>query len=450
MEKIISDSKRIFKGDNIPLEYYQSHYMHNLVKPEYVVLPVNESEVIEVVNYARVNNKRIVPRGANTGAVGSQMSITKDVIVVDLSLMKGIVDFDANNLVLKVLPGTTLVEIQEFAESKGYLYAPDPASKNSTIAGNVSTNAGGLRAIKYGTTRDHVKALRVVLASGEVASLGGLTIKDSAGYDLLDLFIGSEGTLGIITEVMVALVPKPKMSKTVILAFNDTASATSAVLEIIKNKFDVNSLELFDREIISYSEKFMKEDFQSKKGDAYVLAGLDSENEAHLKLELSRLNELLKESAVDFIPLNAEESKLAWSLRDNILYALMQFTKYDMLDEVVPIDKFDKMIGYTKEVSKKHNVKILNYGHAGDGNIHTILMQEDYDFDVWQIKKEEVLEDIYSKVKDLGGLISAEHGIGFTKRKHFLTYTNKVNIELMKNIKKAIDPEGIFNPNKIF
>lgn len=450
MEKIIIDSKRIFKDENIPKEYYESHYMKDLKRPKYVVLPVNEGEVVALVNYARENKMVIVPRGANTGAVGSQMPVDGNEIILDLSLMKGIKDFDENNLILTVLPGTQLKEVQDFAEEKGYLYAPDPASKESTIAGNVSTNAGGLRAIKYGTTRDHTKALRVVLANGEVVNLGGLTIKDSSGYDLLDLFIGSEGTLGIITEVKLKLVLRPNISKTIVLAFNDTNDATDAVLEIIKNKFDVNALEMFDKEAISYSEKFMKKDFLTKHGDAYVLLGLDDQTEDHLKLEIKRLKEVLKNKVVDFVPLNEKESELAWALRDNILYALMQFTKYEMLDEVVPIDKFAKMINYTKIIEKNHNVKILNFGHAGDGNIHTILLQEDYSDELWGEKRKAVLKDVYDKVKDLDGLISAEHGIGYTKKEHFLAFTEKNKVDLMRTIKKAIDPFNIFNPNKIF
>lgn len=450
VENIIKDKKRVLRKENIKEEYYKSHYMDNLKKPECVFLPINEQEVIDVVNYARFNQKKIIPRGANTGAVGSQMSINDHVIMIDFSLMKGITDFDENNLVVTVLPGTKLKEVQEFADKKGYMYAPDPASKHSTIGGNVSTNAGGLRAIKYGTTRDHVKALRVVLATGEVVVLGGLTVKNSAGYDLLDLFIGSEGTLGIITEIKLKLVPKPNVSKTVILAFNNINDGTDAVLRIIKNKFDVVALELFDKIAISYSEKFMKKSFPTQKGNAYVLVGINSLDIKHLKGELNRLQETLKDNVVDFLILNKEEEKLSWDLRDNILSALMEFTHYEMLDEVVPIDKFAKMVNYTKKLEEKHQVKILNFGHAGDGNIHTILLKDDYSNQGWQIKREKLLKDIYDKVTDLGGLISAEHGIGYLKRDYFLTYTDQVKVKLMRKIKAAIDPENIFNPNKIF
>lgn len=450
MENIIKDSKRVLKDKNIKEEYYKSHYMDNLKKPEYVVLPVNEQEVLDVVNYANINNKKIIPRGANTGAVGSQMSVNGKEIMVDLSLMKGIIHFDENNLVVTVLPGTLLKEVQDFADNKGYLYAPDPASKHSTIGGNVSTNAGGLRAIKYGTTRDHVKALRVVLATGEVVSLGGLTVKNSAGYDLLDLFIGSEGTLGIITEIKLKLVPKPNISKTAILAFDNINDGTDAVLRIIKNKFDIFALELFDKEAISYSEKFMNKSFPTQKGNSYILLGIDSEDKEHLNSELKRLKETLKNDVAHFVVLNKEEEKLSWDLRDNILYALMEFTHYEMLDEVVPIDKFAEMINYTKILEEKHQVKILNFGHAGDGNIHTILLKEDYKDKDWLMKREELLKSIYDKVTELGGLISAEHGIGYLKKDYFLTYTDQVKVELMKKIKGAIDPKNIFNPNKIF
>lgn len=450
MNKIITDSKRIYPKNNIPNEYLESHYMNNIKRPSYVVLPINEEEVIKIVKYANLNNKKIIARGANTGAVGSQMPIIGDEIIVDLSLMNKIVSFDEESLILTVQPGTKLIDVQKFAEEKGLLYGPDPASKDSTIGGNVSTNAGGLRAVKYGTTKKYIKSLRVVLASGEVATLGELTVKSSAGYNLKDLFIGSEGTLGIITEIKLQLIYKPNLTKSIILSFKNIKDATNAVLKILKNKFDVSALELFDKEIISHSEKFLNKDFQSQKGDAYLLLNLESEDEKLLELEIKRLFALMKDKTVDFVQLNDEEAKVAWDLRDNILYALMEFTKYEMLDEVVPINKFAEMVNYTKELENKHAVKILNFGHAGDGNIHTILLQEDYSDELWQEKRKLLLKDIYDKVTELDGLISAEHGIGYTKREHFLTYTNKININLMRSIKKALDPTNMFNPQKIF
>lgn len=450
MNKIITDSKRIYPKNNIPNEYLESHYMNNIKRPSYVVLPINEEEVIKIVKYANLNNKKIIARGANTGAVGSQMPIIGDEIIVDLSLMNKIVSFDEESLILTVQPGTKLIDLQKFAEEKGLLYGPDPASKDSTIGGNVSTNAGGLRAVKYGTTKKYIKSLRVVLASGEVANLGELTVKSSAGYNLKDLFIGSEGTLGIITEIKLQLIYKPNLTKSIILSFKNIKDATNAVLKILKNKFDVSALELFDKEIISHSEKFLNKDFQSQKGDAYLLLNLESEDEQLLELEIKRLFALMKDKTVDFVQLNDEEAKVAWDLRDNILYALMEFTKYEMLDEVVPINKFAEMVNYTKELENKHAVKILNFGHAGDGNIHTILLQEDYSDELWQEKRKLLLKDIYDKVTELGGLISAEHGIGYTKKEHFLTYTNKININLMRSIKKALDPTNMFNPQKIF
>lgn len=266
MKKIINDIKRVFTKENIPNEYLESHYMKGIKSPSYVVLPINEQEVVNIVKYANLNNKKIIARGANTGAVGSQMSIMGDEIIVDLSLMKGIVNFDEESFILTVLPGTKLIDVQNFAEENNLLYGPDPASKNSTIGGNVATNAGGLKAVKYGTTKEHVKALRVVLASGEVATLGELTVKSSAGYNLKDLFIGSEGTLGIVTEIKLQLIPKPTLTKSIILSFNKISDATLAVIEILKNKFDVSALEIFDKEIISYSENFLKKEFQSQKG----------------------------------------------------------------------------------------------------------------------------------------------------------------------------------------
>src|SRR5699024_7252410 len=268
--------------------------------------------------------------------------------------MNRILELDEETMTLTVEPGVQLQEIQAFVENKGYFYPPDPGSKHSTIGGNIATNAGGMRAVKYGTTRDYVRELEVVLPDGEKVTLGSLNIKSSSGYDLKNLLIGSEGTLGISTKIKLKVLPLPKYKKSVLLAFHSLKDATNGVLTILQNGIEPTALELFERSTIEYSEKFTNLSLQSQKGEAYVLMIIDDNEEETISRKVDMVKSTLKNQAVEIIPLTITEEEKAWSLRDNILVALMQFTQYEMLDEVVPINKFAEMIGYTKELEKMH------------------------------------------------------------------------------------------------
>src|SRR5690554_707562 len=450
MDKLIKDKNRVFLKGNIPAEYTESYYMQINPNIEAVFKPVNKEEVSSIVKYCYENNLEFVVRGSGTGAAGSQFTTVDNQVIIDLTLMDKIIGFDEETLTLTVEPGVHLGTVQEFFENKPYFYPPDPGAKNSTIGGNVATNAGGMRAVKYGVTRDYVKSIEVVLPTGEIATFGSLNVKDASGYNLKDLIIGSEGTLAIITKIELGVVPRPKYSKSMVLAFEELKDATNTVLNILNDGFDPTALELFDRETIVYSEKFLKEKFASQKGNALIIASFDSHDEETLNDTLKDVKEKYEKETLELIVLETkEEEKLAWSLRDNILYALMQFTQYEMLDEVVPINRFAEMIEYTNHLSNKYDMTILNFGHAGDGNIHTLLLREDKNDEFWLDTKKKVLDDLYTKVYQLGGLISAEHGVGYMKRDYFLKHTDPIKIEVMRAIKKAFDPKYLLNPNKV-
>lgn len=450
MKNLIKDQNRFFTGKNIPEKYTFSHYMNVNKNLKAVFLPKNANEVSNIVKYCYENDLIFVPIATGTGAVGGQYSVLDDVVLIDMSLMNKVKDFDKTSLTITVEPGVHLGTIQEMLEDTPYFYPPDPGAKDSTIGGNVSTNAGGMRAVKYGTTKHYVKQIEVVLPTGEIIKAGSLNIKDVSGYSLKDLFIGSEGTLGIITEIKLKVIPKPKYNKSFILAFNETIDATNTVLNILSDGYMPTALELFDKETINYSERFLKEKFPSQKGNSYVLATFDSQDEKTLTNTIDEIKEKYENQAEEIVILNTkDEEKLAWNLRDNILYALMNLTHYEMLDEVVPIHKFADMISYTKELEKKHKTTILNFGHAGDGNIHTLLLKEDKTDEEWVKVKKNILDDLYNKVYELGGLISAEHGVGYTKRDYFLKHTDKLKVETMRKIKNAFDPKNLLNPNKV-
>ncbi|MFA7417759.1 MAG: FAD-binding oxidoreductase [Acholeplasma sp.] len=447
MQNIIKDSNRLFIGSDVP-DTYQNPLGENKVYG--VVKPVNESEVIASVKFANEHNIPMIARGANTGAAGSQVPINGGELIIDLSLMNKVIDIDIETMTLTVEPGILLETVQKLADEHGLMYAPDPASKTSSIGGNVATNAGGMRAIKYGATRQNVRGLTVVLADGTTLELGGKTIKDASGYDLLDLFIGSEGTLGVTTKVMLKLIPKPKYEKSMVLAFDDAFTATDTVIDILKSGFIPAALELFDRESIKFSESYLNRKFISRKGHAYILLTIDGNNLEHIHQTLEKIGNIADGKVVDQIELNTDEAKAAWLMRDSILYGIMQTTYFEMLDEVVPINKFGQMIRYTKELEQKHGIRVLNFGHSGDGNIHTIIMKDDLTDEQWQTKRQAFLDDLYDEVYRLGGLISAEHGVGYFKKEHFMKKTHPNNIQVMRTIKNALDPKNLLNPNKVF
>lgn len=450
IKNIIEDINRLFVGEDIPAAYLNDMYVQEVAKPFAVALPLTQKEVVELVKYANEYNKIIIARGASTGVAGSQIPVIGGEIIIDFSKMNKIIGFDKETLTVTVEPGVLLQEIQTYVEEFGYFYPPDPGSKHSSIGGNVSTNAGGMRAVKYGTTRDYVRAIDVVLASGEVTTLGSLNIKNSSGYDLKNLFIGSEGTLGLVTQIKLKVIPKPKFSKSLILAFNDVVEATDTVIEILNSGYEPTALEMFEKDTMEFSEKFLNLKFQSQVGHAYILLTIDGNDEQEIVNKFKKLEMQVENKVLETVFLNKDEAIIAWKLRDNILYSLMELSVFEMLDEVVPINKFGEMISFTKKLQEIHGIKVFNFGHAGDGNVHTILMKENYDDATWKVKRKALLNDLYEEVNKLGGLPSAEHGIGLIKKEYFLSMTDKVKVDLMRTVKQAIDPKNILNPHKIF
>ena len=364
--------------------------------------------------------------------------------------MDRIISLDEETMTLTVEPGVLLKDIQAYVEEKGYFYPPDPGAKLSSIGGNVATNAGGMRAVKYGTTRDYVRSIDVVLPTGEAVTLGSLNIKDSSGYNLKDLFIGSEGTLGIITQVQLKLLPQPKYKQSLLIAFESLSRATKGVLILLQAGIQPAALELFEESTIKHSEKMLKEQLPSQIGNTYILMTLDDDTKTSLDSRTQKVIGLMENEALESVILTPEQEKITWKLRDHIILALTQVTECEALDIEVPINKFAETIKFTKTLETKHGISVVNFGHVGDGNIHTILLKEDLADEIWEEKRAKFLDDLYEKVAAVGGLPSAEHVIGVQKKHHFLKMKDPVEVNLMRKIKKAIDPDNRLNPGKIF
>lgn len=450
LENIITDVSRLFIGEAVPDFYYHDTYVKN-IKPVYAVaLPKSHEEVKALVRFAIEKDLVIIARGAGSGVAGAQVPIKGNELIIDLHLMNRIIQLDEETLTLTVEPGVLIGNIHDFVEKKGYFYPPDPASKHSTIGGNVATNAGGLRAVKYGTTRDYVREMTVVLPDGEEMTLGSLNIKSSSGFDLKDLFIGSEGTLGITTHLRLKLIPLPKANVTILQALETAQKATEATLEILKSGVDPSGVELFERSALHYAEENLGYPLKSQVGQAYLMISLDGNDQKELDGRIDTVQSVTKHLTLESHALNAEEAKKNWALRDNILLGLTKFTEFELLDEVVPINKFAELIEATKAMQEKHGLNVLNFGHAGDGNVHTLLMKDDLTEEAWTKKRAALLKDLYHKVDTLGGLPSAEHGIGIVKKEYMDNMTQTINLEYMRQIKKIFDPENRLNPDKIF
>jgi glycolate oxidase len=451
LQEIITDQVRLYIGDEVPDEYLSDQCVKDVPAVYAVALPKTHDEVVKLVQFAKEQELTIIARGANTGVAGAQVPLHGEELIIDLKLMNRILDLDEETFTLTVEPGVLVGDIHQYVESKGYFYPPDPASKHSSIGGNVATNAGGLRAVKYGVTRDYVREMDVVLPSGEELTLGSLNIKSSSGYDLLDLFIGSEGTLGITTQIKLRLLPLPEVTQTVLIAFDNVFQATEGTLSVLTSGATPSEIELFERDAVYYAEQHLGYPLQAQQGEAFLLIEIDGNDGAELVARMEMITDAVANDALEVIPLmEEEEARKAELIRDNILIGLMEYTEYEMLDEVVPINQFAELIEYTKSLQEKHGLNVLNFGHAGDGNVHTILMRDDLSEEEWETRRAALLDDLYQKVQELGGLPSAEHGIGIVKKEYLDKMSADINLKYMRKIKEIFDPENRLNPGKLF
>jgi len=417
--------------------------------PSAVVTPVNTDEVVQVISFANKKQKPVVPRGAGTGMTGGAVPL-HEAIILSLNGLNRIIDIDEKDMIAVVEPGVINGQLQEKLEAQGLFYPPDPASMNfCTLGGNVAENAGGPRAIKYGVTRDYVLGLEVVLPDGRVMMTGGKTYKGVVGYDLTKLIVGSEGTLCVVTKIFLKILPLPEETATLLCTYSDMNDAAETVSKIVSSRITPRVLELMDHEAITAVEN-------------YGHYGLPSDAEALLLIEAdgmrSSVNEEADKIASICSSLNGKVSiaqdlyskQRIWKARRAISPALYTIkpTKINE-DIVVPRGRIPEMLRALREISRKYDVKIVNFGHAGDGNIHVNVMTDKNNKDEYERAVSSV-KDIFEATLKLEGTISGEHGVGLTKKQYVGMELSDTSIELMKAIKKTFDPQGIMNPGKIF
>ena len=448
---LIPDADRLITGGEISEDYHHDELGGASCAPEVVVRTVSAQEVSKVMAYCNAHLIPVTPRGAGTGLVGAAVPMEHGV-VIDTSLMNRFLELDEENLTLTVEPGVLLMELSAYVEEKGFFYPPDPGEKSATIGGNISTNAGGMRAVKYGVTRDYVRALQVVLPTGEIVELGGKVVKNSSGYALKDLMIGSEGTLGIITQATLKLLPLPQRAISLLIPFPSLRQAIGAVPEIIKSKAIPTAIEFMEKEVILDAEEYLGKKFPDHSADAYLLLKFDGntveeiekiyENVAELCLSLGALDVLISDTE--------ERDESIWKARGAFLEAIKGSTTcMDEVDVVVPRSQVHTLVEYTHGLQGEAGLRIKSFGHAGDGNLHIYLLKDDLSQAEWETRMAACMEKIYAKARELQGEVSGEHGIGYAKRLYLMEDKDPAEIRLMQGIKSVFDPNNILNPHKV-
>ncbi|MCK9221066.1 MAG: FAD-binding protein [Limnochordia bacterium] len=442
--------ERVFVNEDINEDYAHDELAEVRSFPEVLVEPLTTEEVAELMTYAYENNIPVTPRGAGTGLCGGAVPIHGG-ILLSTTKMNSIIEIDEANLTATVQPGILLMEFRDVVEERGLFYPPDPGEKSATIGGNIMTNAGGMRAVKYGVTRDYVLGLEVVLPTGRIIRTGGKIVKNSSGYSLHNLLIGSEGTLGIITEVILKLLPKPKKQISLLIPFENLNLAISTVPKIIQSKVIPTAIEFMQQDVILAAEEYLGKRFPDKSATAYLLLAFDGNSNEELESVYELVADIALVSGAQDVLIadSTERQELIWEARGAFLEALKAMSDMDEVDVVVPRDKIAEFVAYTNKLAEESEIRILSFGHAGDGNLHVYILRDDLPEQVWRPQMEQLMKKMYDHAKELGGQVSGEHGIGYAKRRYLEDSLGTVQIELMQGIKRAFDPKGILNPSKV-
>ncbi|MES2307622.1 MAG: FAD-linked oxidase C-terminal domain-containing protein [Verrucomicrobiota bacterium] len=436
------------KEDLIPYSFDGTATLQ--VMPELVVFPRTSEEVAQIVKLAGKFKVPVVTRGSGTGLSGGSLPVEGG-IVLCLTHMNRILELDKKNLTLFVESGVITAKISQASEEIGLFYPPDPGSmKISTIGGNVAENSGGLRGLKYGVTRDYVMGLEVVLASGEILFTGNKCVKDVAGYSMKDLFIGSEGTLGIITKVLLKLIPKPQARKTLLAVYGTMEAAAETVSALIEAKIIPCTLEFLDSVTIQCVEDYTHVGLPRSAAAILLMetdghpASVDEE-----ALKMAELARLYGATSVQIAETSEQASALA-TARRAAFSSLARLAPTTILeDATVPRSELVKMIRFIQETSKKHRLKIGTFGHMGDGNLHPTFLTNEKNHEE-MARVEVAMKEIFDYAVFLGGTITGEHGVGIAKKDFLKGSLGELSLSVMKKMKNVFDPEGILNPGKIF
>ena len=449
LEKIVGEND--IKVDKAHLRAYSYDATKERYEPDAVVFPENEEEVSKILKYCNDNKIAIIPRGAGSGFTGGALPVNGGIVLAMEKYMNKILEIDEKDMVAVVQPGVVNAHLQREVEKRGLFYPPDPASMDySTIGGNVSENAGGMRAAKYGLTKDYVMSLKAVLPNGDIIRAGKRTIKDVAGYNVAGILIASEGTLAVITEITLKLLPKPKLKKTYMGIFKHVEDAMNAVYKSLAKGAMPVAMEFMDSLVVKALREKLNVDLPDWAG-ALLIGDVDGNTQEEIDYQLNILKSSFKEEgAKEFrIAQNEEESKEIWFARRNASPAITIYGSKKLNEDIsVPRSKLPEALNGIYKIGEKYGVLIPCFGHAGDGNIHVNVMVDGSNED--ELKRGyQAVEEVFKYVVSLGGTLSGEHGIGLSKAPFMKIAFSDAELELFRRIKKAFDPNGILNPGKM-
>jgi len=421
--------------------------------PEVAVRVNNVDQVSAILQLAQRERVPVTPRGAGTGLSGGAVPVHGG-IVLSLEKMNRIVEIDHENLMVTVEPGVITADLHRAVEAEGLFYPPDPASLDScSIGGNIAEGAGGPRAVKYGTTKDYVCGLEAVLPSGEIIHTGGKLVKDVTGYNLTQLLVGSEGTLAVVTQMILRLIPLPPARVDLLVPYDDFQAAADTVSALVAKCIVPATIEFMERDAFLSSERLLGKAVPYNDAAAHLLIALDGNDERVLEEEYGVVGDLcLDYGARDvLVALDRATRDRLWEARRMIVEALKAESPVNLMEDVVvPRARLPVLLRGIQEMAQRHGVRMVNFGHVGDGNVHVNVLKDDLPLERWEALAPVINEEVYQLCLSLGGMITGEHGIGLTRRQYLPLAVGEVQVALMRGIKQAFDPHNILNPGKIF
>jgi len=444
-ENVVAEEDRMidYSHDEMAKDTAISH------RPDVVVKPGSTEEVSDIMKVANEGRIPVTPRGAGTGLSGGAVPVLGG-IVLSLERMNRILEIDEENLMMVVQAGVSFMDVYEALQKTDLFFPPHPGDESAHIGGAAACNAGGARCVKYGVMRNYVTGAKVVLPNGDVVELGGKLLKNNTGYNLLQLLVGSEGTLAVFTEVTLRLLPKPRETMVLLIPYRSTGEAIATVPRVLRSGIIPLGMEFLDRSSVEPTERLLGKKWPAKEGEAFLSVILTGDKKEELYSECEKIAAIAQEGgALDVLVAGTKrEQDLIMDIRSNVYEGLKPET-LEILDIAVPPSRIPDFVDKVKETSERYGVKLPSYGHAADGNVHVNIMKSGLTEEEWREKYPRVREELFQAGEALGGVITAEHGVGANKIGDLSHTLGEREIGLMRGIKKTFDPNGILNPGKV-